>query len=145
MICSYERRPGLRLLVALLTGVLVFAACGTMSASAAEAPLAPPEQALLRMIFEPNETALSATAREELTAFSKGFLQRSGRLELKAYAGPPHDTSSTARRLSLRRALSVRRELVNNGIVIERIHVRALGGTSDNGPPDRVDIRLFGG
>ena len=59
--------------------------------------------------------------------------------------GDSNDTSSTARRLALRRALSVRRELIDHGIVAERIQVRALGGTSDSGPQDRVDIGLFGG
>lgn len=113
--------------------------------SAAEAPLSPPEPALLRIEFSENESALGQTAREDIEAFSSDFAKKSGRLELRAYAGPPHDTSSTARRLALRRALSVRRELIDHGIVAERIQVRALGGTSDSGPPDRVDIGLYGG
>ncbi|MEQ8267456.1 MAG: OmpA family protein [Parvibaculum sp.] len=146
MICSNERHTGIRCMMALLSGILAFAAFwGATAASSAEAPLAPPEQVLLRVIFETNESALTQTAREELIDFAADFQDRSGRLELKAYAGPPHDKSSTARRLSLRRALSVRRELINNGIVVERIHVRSFGGTSDSGPQDRVDIKLYGG
>lgn len=112
---------------------------------AAEAPLAPPKPALLRVEFSENESALGQTARERIEAFSAEFARKSGRFELRAYAGPPHDTSSSARRLALRRALSVRRELIDNGIVAERIQVRALGGTSDSGPQDRVDIGLYGG
>jgi len=113
--------------------------------SAAEAPLSPPQQALVRVVFDPDASSVKQTAREELVAFAEDFQRRSGRLELRAYAGPPHDTSSNARRLALKRALSVRRVLVSNGVKAERIHVRALGGTSDSGPQDRVDVKLFGG
>ncbi|MDO9126709.1 OmpA family protein [Parvibaculum sp.] len=143
MIDSTKRKPAVRFGTALLVFALLFAVHNR--AGAAEAPLAPPEQALLRVVFEPEESALDQTARENLNAFATDFAKRSGRLEIKAYAGPPHDTSSNARRLALRRALSVRRELVGGGIVVERIYVRALGGTSDSGPQDRVDIKLFGG
>jgi hypothetical protein len=125
--------------------IVLFAIGMSGGASAAEAPLAPPKPALLRIEFSENESALGQTAREQLETFSSDFAKKSGRLELRAYAGPPHDTSSAARRLALRRALSVRRELIDNGIVAERIQVRALGGTSDNGPQDRVDIGLYGG
>lgn len=127
----------------LLAAILAIA--GAMPLSAAEAPLPPPEPALVRVVFEPEASTPGQTSREELAAFAVDFQRRSGRLELRAYAGPPHDTSSNARRLALKRALSVRRILVSNGVTAERIHVRALGGTSDDGPADRVDVRLFGG
>ncbi|MBC7102362.1 MAG: OmpA family protein [Parvibaculum sp.] len=116
-----------------------------LPAFAAEAPLSPPQPALVRVVFDPDTSSINKTAREELVAFAEDFQRRSGRLELRAYAGPPHDISSNARRLALKRALSVRRVLVSNGVKAERIHVRALGGTSDNGPQDRVDVKLFGG
>jgi outer membrane protein OmpA-like peptidoglycan-associated protein len=117
----------------------------SLPVSAAETPLSPPQAALVRVVFDPDASTLDQTAQEELIAFAEDFQRRSGRLELRAYAGPPQDTSSNARRLALRRALSVRRVLVSNGIKAERIHVRALGGTSDSGPQDRVDVKLFGG
>lgn len=128
--------------------MIVAVICLLLGASplpAAEAPLSPPEPALLRVIFEPETTTLGQTAREDLSAFAEDFQRRSGRLELRAYAGPPHDTSSNARRLALKRALAVRRVLVSNGVTAERVFVRALGGVSDSGPTDRVDLRLFGG
>lgn len=132
-----------------MPGAMIFAAIclllGAAPLSAAEAPLSPPEPALLRVIFEPETTTLGQTSREELAAFAEDFQRRSGRLELRAYAGPPHDTSSNARRLALKRALAVRRILVSNGVTAERVFVRALGGVSDSGPTDRVDLRLFGG
>lgn len=118
---------------------------GISGASAAEAPLPPPKQALLSIIFEGTETTLGRTAREQLDSFSAEYARKGGRLELRAYAGPPHDKSSNTRRLSLRRALTIRSELIERGIVAERIHVRAMGGVSDSGPQDRVDISLPGG
>lgn len=132
--------PGILLLVA-----LAFAFLGMGEAGAAEAPLAPPRPALARLLFNGAETTLGRTAREQIDAISSEFTQRSGRLEVRAYAGPPNDNSSAARRLALHRALNVRRELITKGIVAERIHVRALGGVRDNGPQERVDITLFGG
>lgn len=131
-------------------GTIVLAAIclvlgNALPAFAAEAPLSPPQAALVRVIFDPDASSIDQTALKELVAFAEDFQRRSGRLELRAYAGPPHDTSSNARRLALKRALSVRRLLVSNGVKAERIHVRALGGTSDSGPKDRVDVKLFGG
>jgi len=111
---------------------------------AAEEPLPPPEQAIVRVTFEPNSWTVNRTGREDIESFAQRFSKLGGRLEIRAYAGPPHDTSSGARRLSLRRALAVRQELAARGIGNERIYVRAFGGTSDSGPTERVDVRLFG-
>jgi hypothetical protein len=66
-----------------------------------------------------------------------------GRLQLKAYAGGTAETLSSARRLSLSRALSVRSFLIEQGIRSTRIDVRALGRAEDSGPPERVDIVLL--
>jgi len=62
------------------------------------------------------------------------------RIQLDAYGGAPGDKSSDARRLSLQRALSVRQLLIDDGIPSSRIDVRALGGSDDKGPTDRVDV-----
>ncbi|WP_293334704.1 OmpA family protein [Parvibaculum sp.] len=128
-----------------MLGAAIWLTLGASGLAAAEAPLSPPKPALVRVLFEPETAVMGQTSREDLSAFAEDFRRRSGRLELRAYAGPPHDTSSNARRLALKRALSVRRVLVSNGVTAERIYVRALGGTSDSGPTDRVDVRLFGG
>ena len=128
--------------IASLLVTLLLCASG---AAAAEAPLPPPRQALLTILFEGTETTLGRTAREQLDGFTAEYARKGGRLELRAYAGPPHDKSSNNRRLSLRRALTIRHELIERGIVAERIHVRAMGGVSDSGPQDRVDISLPGG
>ncbi|MGD0190772.1 MAG: OmpA family protein [Rhizomicrobium sp.] len=61
-------------------------------------------------------------------------------IQLEAYGGAPGDKSSDARRLSLRRALAVRQLLIDDGVPSARIDVRAMGGSDDSGPADRVDV-----
>ena len=63
-----------------------------------------------------------------------------GPVQLEAYAGARGDKSSTARRLSLERAIAVRQLLIDDGLPSNRIIVRAMGGADDNGPDDRVDV-----
>lgn len=61
-----------------------------------------------------------------------------------AYAtGTPEDPS-TARRLSLSRALAVRSALMADGVASSRIYVRALGATGGDEAPDRVDLAVLG-
>jgi outer membrane protein OmpA-like peptidoglycan-associated protein len=67
------------------------------------------------------------------------------RVQLDAYGGAPGDKGSDARRLALKRALGIRQLLIEDGIPSEKIDVRALGGISDNGAPDRVDVLIRGG
>jgi len=69
-----------------------------------------------------------------------GALHGTARVQLEAFGGTPGDKSSDARRLSLKRALAVRALLIESGVPAERIDVRALGGTTDGGTPDRVDV-----
>jgi len=62
------------------------------------------------------------------------------RVELQAYGGAKGDKGSDARRLSLKRALAIRQVLIQDGVSADRIDVRAMGGTDDSGPADRVDV-----
>jgi outer membrane protein OmpA-like peptidoglycan-associated protein len=62
------------------------------------------------------------------------------RIELQAFGGPKGDKGSDARRLSLKRALSIRQVLIDDGVSADRIDVRAMGGVDDTGPTDRVDV-----
>jgi outer membrane protein OmpA-like peptidoglycan-associated protein len=66
----------------------------------------------------------------------------SSRIQLLAYGGAHGDKSSDARRLSLKRALSIRQVLIDDGVSPDRIDVRAMGGTDDSGPTDRVDVYI---
>lgn len=62
------------------------------------------------------------------------------RVQLEAYGGPKGDKSSESRRLSLKRALTIRQLLIDNGVPSSKIDVRAMGGASDGGAQDRVDV-----
>ena len=67
------------------------------------------------------------------------LLKGAERIELLAYGGARSDKSSDARRLSLKRALTIRQLLIDRGVPSDRIDVRAMGG-ADSGEPDRVDV-----
>ncbi len=67
------------------------------------------------------------------------------RIQLEAYGGARGDKSSDARRLSLKRALSIRQLLIDDGVPAEKIDVRAMGGADDKGPTDRVDVFVRAG
>ena len=63
--------------------------------------------------------------------------------QVKAYADGATGSASSARRLSLSRALSVRSILIKFGVRSTRIDVRALGDRNEGGPPDRVDVLVL--
>jgi outer membrane protein OmpA-like peptidoglycan-associated protein len=63
-------------------------------------------------------------------------------LQLLAYAAGDEANASKARRLSLSRALEVRKYLMEMGVRSTRIEVRALGNKVEDGAPDRVDAVL---
>jgi outer membrane protein OmpA-like peptidoglycan-associated protein len=62
-----------------------------------------------------------------------------------AYAAGTPEDPSTARRLSLSRALAVRSALMADGVSSSHIYVRALGATGGDEAPDRVDLAVMGG
>jgi outer membrane protein OmpA-like peptidoglycan-associated protein len=62
------------------------------------------------------------------------------KLMLSAYALPADDTMSSARRISLSRALSVRSYLIERGVDPDRIEVRAMGSDTSRKPVDRIDL-----
>jgi outer membrane protein OmpA-like peptidoglycan-associated protein len=61
-----------------------------------------------------------------------------------AYAAGVPEDPSTARRLSLQRALSVRSALMAYGVPSTHIYLRALGEQAGDGPADRVDVAVMG-
>lgn len=62
------------------------------------------------------------------------------RVQLLAFASDPEKSVSRSRRLSLERAVNVRKQLLDAGVDSTRIEVRALGEQSGDGAPDRVDV-----
>jgi outer membrane protein OmpA-like peptidoglycan-associated protein len=97
----------------------------------------------LRLTFAPEETDLSPASAEsvkQLTASSPPGDDTT--FNVQAYAPGKPDDPSTARRVSLSRAMAVRSALVADGVPSARIFVRALGEQYGDGPPDRVDIAV---
>ncbi len=115
----------------------------------------------LRVTFGKDVTDLSPAIADQIKALLQSVpdsgtgTAETKSFEVVAYAtGTPSDPS-TARRLSLSRALAVRSVLLADGVPSARIYVRALGsplGASDSGgspsgdaPADRVDLTVLGG
>jgi outer membrane protein OmpA-like peptidoglycan-associated protein len=102
---------------------------------------ATPTSAGLRLTFAAGQSDLSpdSTASiKQLTASAPPG--DSTTFNVLAYAPGKPDDPSTARRISLSRAMAVRSALVADGVPSARIFVRALGEQHGDGPADRVDI-----
>jgi outer membrane protein OmpA-like peptidoglycan-associated protein len=100
----------------------------------------------IRVTFGAGTAALNPETEAALQALAKEAAGAPGTtLSVLAYAADSPDDPSTARRLSLARALAVRSVLITAGLPSMRIYVKALGGAAPGalaGPPDRVDIAL---
>ncbi len=62
------------------------------------------------------------------------------RVEFIAFASDAEDSVSRSRRLSLERAVNVRKMLLDSGVDSSRVNLRALGEQSGDGAPDRIDV-----
>ena len=106
---------------------------------------ATPTTSGLRLTFAPGESNLSpesSTSIKQLTqAAPPGDATT---FNVMAYAPGKPDDPSTARRISLARAMAVRSALVADGVPSARIFVRALGEQYGDGPPDRADLSVTG-
>jgi outer membrane protein OmpA-like peptidoglycan-associated protein len=106
---------------------------------------AAPTTAGLRLTFAPDQSDLSpdssASIKQLATSAPPGD---DTTFNVQAYAPGKPDDPSTARRVSLSRAMAVRAALVASGVPSARIFVRALGEQFGDGPPDRVDIAVSG-
>lgn len=81
------------------------------------------------------------TIKDDINALAKRLIQNNNeRVTLIAYAAAIGDQTTTARRVSLSRALSVRAYLIDAGVNNLRINVQAEGDKNPGGEPDRVDI-----
>lgn len=114
---------------------------------------APPQQlaAVPSVRKGDNLTVLFATESSHVPDGVRGDLERIAQkmekdeglsLQLQAYAAGDEANASKARRLSLTRALEVRKFLMEMGVRSGRIEVRALGNKVESGPADRVDAVL---
>jgi outer membrane protein OmpA-like peptidoglycan-associated protein len=99
------------------------------------------EGQVLSLAFEAGESDLDGATVNALSALVTEMRRDEGaRVQLIAYAGVNGGSASSARRLSLSRALAVRGYLIENGVRSTRIDVRALGDNVDDGSPERVDV-----
>ena len=99
----------------------------------------------LRLIFAAEQSDLnpdSIKSIKELAA--KAPPGDDTTFNVKAYSPGRPDDPSTARRISLSRAMSVRAALIADGVQSARIFVRALGEQYGDGPPNRVDVDVTG-
>ena len=82
-------------------------------------------------------TDASATLKSMAARITKDATLR---VQLLAFASDADKSVARSRRLSLERAVNVRKQLLNAGVDSTRIEVRALGEQSGGGEPDRVDV-----
>jgi outer membrane protein OmpA-like peptidoglycan-associated protein len=127
-------------------------AANTTKVASAGAPLSGDHVSMTRrgqVLFEKDAPAPSPAQyggmKQLADALNSALEKGASAIQLEAYGGTPKDKSSDARRLSLRRALAVRQLLIDDGVPSARIDVRAMGGTDDNGPADRVDVFVRNG
>jgi OOP family OmpA-OmpF porin len=80
-----------------------------------------------------NEQSSDINNNDERLKNILSFLQEKdeNRIQIDAYAESVSQHKSKARQLSLKRAVAIRRALMQKGIAAERIVVRALGDTTD--------------
>jgi outer membrane protein OmpA-like peptidoglycan-associated protein len=97
----------------------------------------------LSVLFVGETSRLPDAAKPELNKLAGRLEKDEGlSLQLLAYAEGDEANASKARRLSLSRALEVRKYLMELGVRSTRIEVRALGNKVEGGPADRVDAML---
>jgi outer membrane protein OmpA-like peptidoglycan-associated protein len=99
----------------------------------------------LRVTFGTGETDLSPASATAIQNLVQTGPQGDGiSFNVVAYAAGTPEDPSTARRLSLARALAVRSALIADGVSSTRIYVRALGVQAGDAPADRVDLSVLG-
>lgn len=109
------------------------------------ATAAAPTTTGLRLTFAPGASDLSPESSSSIKQLTEGAPAGDATtFNVLAYAPGKPDDPSTARRISLSRAMAVRSALVADGVPSARIFVRALGEQYGDGPPDRVDLSVTG-
>ncbi|MBV8938367.1 MAG: OmpA family protein, partial [Alphaproteobacteria bacterium] len=101
-------------------------------------------QSKMRLPFAANETTVPAGARSQLSGLADRMKKDDSlRVSVVAHASGSSDEMSTARRVSLARALAVRAYLIDQGVDNLRINVQAEGSKDAGEQPDRVDLFLL--
>jgi len=104
----------------------------------------PPIEGMVRVPYDGESAAISDAAKTEIAPLvEKLNADYSLRVQVLAYASGDEQASTHARGVSLARALAMRGYLVEQGIAVNRMDLRALGNTAQEQPPDRVDLIPF--
>jgi len=106
----------------------------------ASATPAVPSHSDLTVDFDTTSSTLSPQGQAKLDALASQIKDTDMRLQIRGYAKGDDSDQSSARRMALSRALSVRSYLMDKGIKAVRLDVRALGSETDQTPIDRVDL-----
>lgn len=111
------------------------------ASAAPEGAVAVPKVSDLTLEFDAGSSVITPAAQGKLDTVAAQMREAGDmRIQVRAYAGEGDDGQSSARRMSLSRALMVRAHLTDKGIKPSRIDVRALGAETDQLPKDRVDL-----
>jgi len=103
-----------------------------------------PTAANLRLSFAAGQSDLSPESLTSIKQLIAATPADGGSVNVSAYAPGRPDDPSTARRVSLSRAMAVRSALISDGVPSTRIYLRALGAQYGEGPADRVDVTVLG-
>lgn len=104
-----------------------------------------PKGTLARVYFQPGETTLDLTAKNQLAGFVNAFSKRIGNVELRGYADRGGGRDAAASDIAMQRALAVQQALLEHGMSTGRMRASGMGNVdSQNAAADRVDI-LFDG
>jgi outer membrane protein OmpA-like peptidoglycan-associated protein len=110
-------------------------------------PPSPAPNRTLRVRFAPGESDLTAPEAGAVAGLAHAAPRSdTTSFEVAAYAPAAGGDASSARRLSLARALAIRASLVSAGVPAASIYVRALGAppASEAGEPNRAIITVMG-
>jgi outer membrane protein OmpA-like peptidoglycan-associated protein len=95
----------------------------------------------LRLPFRTTETTVPLSMQPDLDKVAATLMRdKALRVVIVAYASGSADQPSTARRISLSRALAIRAYLIDHGVENLRINVRAEGSKDAGKQADRVDL-----
>ena len=95
----------------------------------------------IRIPYEEESAVIPETIKGRIVGLiEKMNADYSLHLQVLAYARGDDDEIGRARGVSLARALAMRNFLVENGLDLSRMDVRALGNTAQEDPGDRVDL-----
>lgn len=94
----------------------------------------------VEVLFENDGNLIDEKAASELRRVAKRVLKKGAHVQIVAFAGEINDRTSRARRMALKRGLAVRAYLLERGVPRTRMSIHPMGGVSDAGPLDRVDL-----